>query len=312
MNESDTGGPLGYSVAHAGGWGGLWGYLTWVAILLPMLGCATTGSTLGAGVGDRTFDGPPYYNGSRALALAGPVAHFPITYQKGAGQEPNFEPDGAAGTPVATLLDEMNAFLDELRGSVSIAAPSGRNAVPPDVGFSCDARGFASCEATLAGDNGDRRSMLLRVGRPSPAWIETSDRALHAAGADYAMVITLEIGEYHVHQRNWRGDKEVRLGTGHAAKVPWLTSLDQPVQVLQLTGALIDRQGHAIRIGAEGLIARRTNILLGALGAQELISDADVERLAKHRRLDLAGGPLAWQVALNNLVKQLTGEGIIR
>ncbi|HZA51832.1 MAG TPA: hypothetical protein VE549_13900 [Myxococcaceae bacterium] len=37
--------------------------------------------------------------------------------------------------------------------------------------------------------------------------------------------------------------------------LPWLTSLETPVSVLQLTGALIDRSGQAVRIGAEGSAA---------------------------------------------------------
>jgi hypothetical protein len=84
----------------------------------------------------------------------------------------------------------------------------------------------------------------------------------------------VEIGQYWPHQRNLRGDKEVRLGTGHAVRVPWLTALDQPVQVLQLTGALVDPSGRAERVGAEGLVARRTNLLLLSVGVFELLTDA--------------------------------------
>jgi hypothetical protein len=312
MDTQEPGGALGHSLMPHGGWGGMWGYLTWMVILIPLLGCATTGSTFGAGVGDRVLDGPPYYNGLRSLPLAGRVAHFPIDYQSGAEQEAIFEPAGGAGTPIAALLDDMNAFLDELRGAPSITVPSGRHALAPDVTFSCEPRGVESCELAWDRDGDDRRSMLLAVRRPSQAWIETNDRTLDEAGAQYVLVITLEIANYPVYQKNWRGDKVVRLGTGHSQKVPWITSLDQPVQVLQLTGALIDREGRAARIGAEGLIARRTNILLTAVGAQELISDADIERLVRYRRLDLSGEPLAWQVSINNLVKQLTGEGVLR
>jgi hypothetical protein len=120
-------------------------------------------------------------------------------------------------------------------------------------------------------------------------------------------VITLEIGQYWTHQKNWRGSKEVRLGSGNSEDVPWLTSLDQPVQVLQLTGALVGADGRAVRIGAEGMLPRRTNIVLGGFGAQELITVQDVERLRTMRRDDLPGEPLVWQVALANLVAELTG-----
>ena len=64
----------------------------------------------------------------------------------------------------------------------------------------------------------------------------------------------------------------------------------------------------ACRKGLEGLMAKRSNIALSAIGAQMLVSDEDVERLRSLRREDLAGQPLVWQVALRNLVSQLTGR----
>jgi hypothetical protein len=81
------------------------------------------------------------------------------------------------------------------------------------------------------------------------------------------------------------------------------------VSVVQLTGALIRPDGKAVRIGAEGMLAHRTGLVMSALGAQALISDEDVERLRTSRRSDLPGQPLVWQVALRNLVAQLTGRG---
>ena len=78
--------------------------------------------------------------------------------------------------------------------------------------------------------------------------------------------------------------------------------------MLQLTGTLIDRDGRAIRIGAEGLFARRTGVLVTSLGGQELLTDEDVERVRTVRRDELLGRPLVWQAALRNLVAELTGR----
>jgi hypothetical protein len=63
-------------------------------------------------------------------------------------------------------------------------------------------------------------------------------------------------------------------------------------------GALGD--GRAIRIGAEGLLARRTNLLISAIGGQALITDAEVEQLRT--------GPAVWHTALRHLVRGLTGR----
>jgi hypothetical protein len=79
------------------------------------------------------------------------------------------------------------------------------------------------------------------------------------------------------------------------------------VAVLQLTGALVDESGKAIRIGAEGFYARRTPLLVSAMGAQSLLSDEDATAARALRRDDLPGQPLAWQVAMRELVAGLTG-----
>ena len=125
---------------------------------------------------------------------------------------------------------------------------------------------------------------------------------------EHALIVTLELGQYWPRQKGLGLAKEVQLGTGYAVSVPWLTSLEKPVAVVQLTGALVTRDGKAVRIGAEGMMAKRTNIGLSAIGAQMLVTDDDVEKLRTARREDLPGQPLVWQVALRTLVGQLTGR----
>lgn len=145
------------------------------------------------------------------------------------------------------------------------------------------------------------------MGRPSRDWAEGTAAALDRIGADHVLVISVEISEYWPRQRNLRGEKEIELGTSHTVPLPWMTALDRPMQVLQLTGAIVDRSGRAVRIGAEGLLARRTGVLAGAAGFQALITDDEVARLLDARREDLPGSPLVWEVVLENLVSLLTG-----
>jgi hypothetical protein len=102
--------------------------------------------------------------------------------------------------------------------------------------------------------------------------------------------------------------RRLELGTANTASLPWLTSMETPVAVLQLTGALVDREGKAIRIGAEGFMAKRTRFALSAIGAQELLRDEDVAQARTARRGDLPGEPLEWQVALWHLMARLTGR----
>jgi hypothetical protein len=202
----------------------------------------------------------------------------------------------------------MNAFLDSLgvtKRMATAAAPAG---TPPDVHFGCETDVMGDCErsdSTGAMGRGNTTNMRLAVGRPSPEWTAFAAKAMTDAGVGRALVVTLEVGQYWVTQSGLRGDKSVKLGTGHTASLPWLSSVETPVTVLQLTGALVGPDGRAVRIGAEGLVAKRTRLLVSAIGGQELLSDEDVNRLRTERRDDLPGRPLVWQAALRELVRQL-------
>ena len=153
-----------------------------------------------------------------------------------------------------------------------------------------------------------RQQMKLEVGRPSPEWTARVREGVTTAGVSRTLVITLEVGQMLLRQRGLGGSKELELGTGHTARFPWLTSLETPVPVLQLTGALVDGDGKAIRIGAEAFQAKRTPFLLSSAGAQALLLDEDVAEARTRRREDLPGQPIAWRVALRHLAEQLTGR----
>ena len=292
-------------------------------LILGSAACATTGATFNSGVGDAFPEHPPYYAGTARAAVAADASrlgYLPIGFQRGASQSEIFDPGSTPGTPTAALLTEMNAYLDTLVGHGTVAvriasrAAGGRALTPPDVRFGCLTDTGApdddcTVDASRALGRG-RQQMKLAVGRPSTEWIARTGEAMSAAGAGRALVVTLEIGQMLLRQSGLRGDKELELGTGYTARLPWLTSLETPVSVLQLTGALVDRDGKAIRIGAEAFFPKRTPLLLSGLGAQALLRDEDVTEARALRRDDLPGRPLAWQVALRNLVAQLTGRDL--
>ena len=271
-----------------------------VPVAAALLAGACAGSTVGSGVGDRYLDAPPYQAGTR-LTVGIPVAHLPVGYQAGATQPASFDPSATAGSPIDALLREMNAYLDSLGATTRVVAPPAVG-TPPDVMFGCsDAAGMDCTEP----DDVSSPQMRLAVARPSGEWTAWLQQLLDSAGVEHVLLVTLETGEYWPRQRNLLGQKEVRLGTGYTVNVPWLTSLDDPVSVLQLTGAVIGRDGKAVRIGAEGLFANPTHILLSGVGVTDMISDEDVERIRTARRDDLPDRPLVWQAALRNLVAGL-------
>jgi hypothetical protein len=281
---------------------------SYTAGVLAVTSIACAGSTIGSGVGDAYLERPPFYAGT-PVAAEGRIAHLGVAYQRGATQEPMFEPANESGSPIAALLRDMNAYLDSLGVSARVAVSAAVPGRAPDVMFSCETTPDGDCATADEGVLADREEkMRLAVARPSAEWTAWLRSALDAAGASRALLITLEIGDYRMTQKSWRGDKAVFLGTNYSVNVPWLTSLETPVNVLQLTGALVDPDGKAVRIGAEGLLARRTRLLVSSIGGQELISDEDVQRLRTARREELPGQPLVWRVALRNLVAQLTGR----
>jgi len=302
-------------------------FLSLLSSSLLLTACATTGATLGSGVGDAFPDRTPYYAGARTAFAADSAARIgvlPVHYQPGNGAAALYDPNWGPNSAIGDLLKEMNGVLDSLTtgtGKSAIRLVTGLSrdrtlpadltlGVAPDVRFGC------LTELELPGEDcaarGDsalgrgRQIMKLAVGRPDAVWTRWVGTTMDAAQTSHAIVITLEVGQYLIKQKGLKGRKIVELGTGNDVEFPWLTSLETPVTVLQLTGALVDRQGKAVRIGAEGIAAKRTPLLASAVGAQAVLSDADVSLVRSTRRDDIAGQPLAWRVAMQELVRQLT------
>lgn len=300
--------------------------VSYLALFLFTTACATAGATFGSGVGDAMMSRSPWYAGARStpVAAAGTrVGVAPISYQKRDGQGEVFDPSGAPGSPMAALLAEMNLYLDSLtaangskpvrllEGGAAGARPAMRG-VQPDVRFGCLREGNLPGEDcaergdSVLGRNANLNQMKLEVGRPSAEWTQWFADETANSGVEHALVITIEVGEYLVRQTGLRGSKSVELGTHHVQDLPWLTSLEQAAQVIQLTGALVGRDGKAIRIGAEGLVAKRTPITASGFGLVSLITDDDVRAVRTLRRTDLPGSPLAWQEAMRTMVRELT------
>lgn len=301
--------------------------VVWVVVPWFLSSCATTGSTLGSGVGDRFIEHPPFYAGAEAErgsanepsgASPAAIGYLPVTYQQGASQPSIFDP--RLSDSLRALLDDMTRFLEQSGIGPALAQGGTVSAVtheatrhPPDVRFGCETesgRPDDDCAEREGALGRGPQPMHLAVGRPSESWIAWVDEASQTAGADRVLVVTLEVGQYWIRQRGLKGTKEVELGTDHVVSFPWLTSLEGPVGVVQLTGALVGRDGKAIRIGAEGLMARRTPFAVSALGAQALVTDDEIAALHGLRRDDLPGQPLVWEEALRSLVEGLTGRPI--
>lgn len=274
-----------------------------LAAAMMVVSAACAGATVGSGVGDAVLTRPPFMAG-RLPAADAVIAHAPIAYQAGAVNPGSFDPEEAA---VAGLVADMNAYLDDMLGRPPVTAEVAERGDRPDVLFSCVTDVLDECDEDGAVRDG-RREMRLAVTRATTQWTHWVAAALAQGRATHALLLTVEVGEYWPRQKNLLGAKEIELGPDHVVSLPWLTGLDRPVSVIQLTGALVDSTGRAVRIGAEGMLARRTNLLIGAIGGQVLITDEDVATLRTAVREDLPGRPLVWQAALHDLIEGLTGR----
>ncbi len=152
----------------------------------------------------------------------------------------------------------------------------------------------------------DTDETLLLVRQPSARWKRLWQDSLNTRG-DYVVMIQLGLSAYPVHQKDWKGNKQVLLGSGYAMDVPWLTSMDEPAPVVHVVGALLAPEGHIIRAGAEGFFSKNPGGLLGLIGWNRWIDDKDIDTiLTTHRRKDLPDEPLAWKAAVRELVGRLT------
>ena len=150
--------------------------------------------------------------------------------------------------------------------------------------------------------------MVMHVRRPSPAWSQAVAALLASEGAQHAVVVTLAVSQYPKGREGVFG-KKVVLGTGYEERIEFLTAEDKLLEVLQLTGVLVDAQGRVVRAGAEGILARDTPFAAQVFDVSKVLDDRTLERvLTKERRNDLPGAPLSWEVALDNLVAQLRGD----
>ena len=262
-----------------------------VAMASPARAQATRGS----------FDRPPYYDGKRP-ANSGPTAHMPPTFRDEPG---SLDPTPKSSPALAALLDSLRAVLDRQGRTPALAGVQG-TPTPPDVRFGVRRGGTmpdGTPRASGEVDTAEPRRMTFEITGPSKGWKEQVARA---AGDSIRSVLVIQLGfdEYWVRQTSWKGSKAIEIGTGRSMPVAWLTSLDDPVQVLQLTGALVTPAGKVLRIGAEGLLARRTGMTASVLGAQEVLTEDDLAALQAPE----ADGAPRWRAALRDLVNGLLAE----
>ena len=150
--------------------------------------------------------------------------------------------------------------------------------------------------------------MVLHVRRPTAAWQQAMAGLLARESATHAILVSLGVSQYPKGREGTFG-KKVVLGTGHEEPVRFLTAEDKLLEVLQLTGVLVNAQGQVVRAGAEGILARDTPFAAQVFDVEKTLDDRTLQAvLTIERRKDLPGEPMKWQAALDNLLWQLRGD----
>lgn len=122
---------------------------------------------------------------------------------------------------------------------------------------------------------------------------------------EYLVVVNLAVSQYPK-GRSGVFAKNVLLGTGHERPVKFVTAEDKLLQVLQVTGVIVNAEGQVVRAGAEGILARDTPFIAQVVELEKMLDDeALAAALDGERREDLPGAPLSLEVAVDNLVGQL-------
>ncbi len=204
------------------------------------------------------------------------------------------------------LLQEMNLYLDSLDWSQTLTEPLPKSGKPYLFVGSSEAESAPPVTMMMREDHDMYPPMAMYLEKGSKEWRRSFTETMKQAKAEYAILTWIGLTEYPKANKGVF-KKKVVLGTGYEREIRFLSAVDKPVEVLQVTGLLLDKEGNVLRAGAEGFLHEDSPFWVQALEAGTTIDDNAINKLFdEQRREDLPGNPLAWRVAIHNLMEQLT------
>lgn len=208
------------------------------------------------------------------------------------------------------LADAMTAYLDSLQWSTPIDSSALPQKGAPYVYVGSSEGETAPSGAEMQRNDSDKYPpMIIYIHKPSKEWKAALAQLLEEEEKEHLLFISIGFSEYPKSDKGLF-EKKVVLGTGYEEGIKFFSAEDKPVEVLQVNGMLLDREGKILRAGAEGILHKDTPFWLQIFDIQKSIDDAAIRRLlTEARREDLPGKPLKWKVAIHNLVAQLLPQG---
>ncbi|MGH7451512.1 MAG: hypothetical protein ACRENG_09225 [bacterium] len=264
-------------------------------------------NALPSGQTDR-LKGAPFYKTYNKKAVVGKAAtgYVAIGFDELTKSEFSYTGREKALQPLAEV---MNAYLDSLGWCKRFADESlSEKGAPYAYVGSAEGEG-APPEAAMQRNEHDKYPpMIIHIRKPSKAWRTALGASVQANQVEYLLWIKLGFSEYPKADKGVFG-KKVVLGTAYEESIKFLSAEDKSVEVLQVTGMLLVREGNIVRAGAEGIVAKDTPFWAQIFDVQQAMNNEALQKLLQdERREDLADKPLKWQVALRNLVAQLLAQ----
>ena len=274
-----------------------------LASCLGLSACAALDEAA-AGRTDRVFEAPFYVTYEQHTAVR-PVVVVPVTLDPVSGEPFNLAGRGQALQP---LLDALNASL-----AAEKCCPYAATHALPALGAPTVYLGMLDGETAPEGTGIDQEyyeeysPLVLHSLKPDANWRAAATALAAQHDAARILFIQLAFTQFPKADRGWFG-KKVVLGTGYEVPVRFFSSVDGPIEVVALTGVLLDADGNVLRVGGEGIAGYDAPFWVQVFKAGKDIDTDAIEQLVKSdRRDDLAGQPLKWQAALDQLLAQMTG-----
>lgn len=233
-------------------------------------------------------------------------AHLPVAIDEKVSEEFFYQGREKALQP---LVEVMNRYLDSLGHSATLEASAfPRKGSPYVFVGSSEAETAPPGSEMMREEHHDFPPMVIYVRKPSKEWKGQLKQQLPQQNAECLLAIWVGFVEYPK-ARKGLFKKKVVLGTNYEPEIRFLSAEDKPVEVLQVSGMLLNREGEVLRAGAEGIYHEDTPFWAQIFDIEKSVDDAALQNLiSNQRREDLPGKPLAWQAALDMLIGQLTGS----
>lgn len=274
-----------------------------LALCLGLSACAALDEAA-VGRTDRVFDAPFYVTYIEHTAER-PVVVVPVTLDPVSGEPFNLAGRGQALQP---LLDALNASLAAENCCRYVA-----DHTLPALGGPTVYLGMLDGETAPEGTGIDREyyeeysPMILHSLKPNAEWWAAAATLAANHNAARILFIQLAFTQFPKADRGFWG-KRVVLGTDYEVPVRFFSAVDGPIEVVALTGVLLDADGNMLRAGGEGIAGYDAPFLVQVFKAGKDIDTAAIDALIKtDRRDDLPGQPLKWQAALDQLFAQMIG-----